>query len=300
MKVILWFQTLQMPLLNAALNVVARTYGALEFVGALSSEKPILEKGITINSKPIPLLDEKTLASIEYDIVLVFGDKISMPAVLKEAMRLGLEEDKIVLDRTVCVPGFTLEKYKQLRHSQLSIFSKNCWGGLICHLFGLQFRSPTVNLFVMNFMKLFGNPQYYFEKELRYFKLSEGNFRGSKWKYPTFLLGDIEMHMLHYNNIDQAREQWERRRLKINWYNALIMTFTEDRKILEEFDQLPFAKKVCYVPFQTDLNSGYYIPQKIFRGHSFEEAVLDTAHNFIHSHDLWDMLLYGKKTPLNQ
>ena len=254
---------------------------------------------MTINGKQLTLLDEKSIATVEYDIIIVGGVNIKMSDVLKEAARLGLDEDKIVLDRTVCVPGFTLERYKQLRHSQLSIFSQNCWGGLICHLFGLQFRSPTVNLIVTNFMKLFGNPQHYFDQELRFFKWNEGNFRGSKWKYPAFLLGDIEIQMLHYNDIDQAREQWERRRLKINWYNALIMTSAADQKILAEFDKLPFAKKVCYVPFQTDLNSGYYIPPKFIRGRSFGEAVLDTAHNFVHSHDLWDMLLYGKKTPLN-
>lgn len=38
MKVILWLQSPQLPLLNQAINVVAKTYGALEFVGAIVQE----------------------------------------------------------------------------------------------------------------------------------------------------------------------------------------------------------------------------------------------------------------------
>ena len=37
MKVMLWLQTPQMPMLGIAINVVARTYGALDFVGVISS-----------------------------------------------------------------------------------------------------------------------------------------------------------------------------------------------------------------------------------------------------------------------
>ena len=39
MKVILWFQSPQLPLLNTAINVVARTYGALDFVGVIVPEQ---------------------------------------------------------------------------------------------------------------------------------------------------------------------------------------------------------------------------------------------------------------------
>ena len=126
---------------------------------------------------------------LEYDIVIVGGVNVSMPAVLKEAQQLGLDEDKIVLDRTVMVPGFNLKRYKILRHSQLSILSANCWGGLISHLIGLQFKAPTVNMYIGNYMKLLSNPQYYFNKELRFVKMTDAQFKDRKWKHPVFALG---------------------------------------------------------------------------------------------------------------
>ena len=251
-----------------------------------------------INGKPVPFLDEKTLATVEYDIVIVGGVNVSMAAVLKDAARLGLDKDKIVLDRTICVPGFTLEKYKQLRHSQLSIISLVCWGGLAYHLFGLPFTSPTINMFFEedDFLKLLHDPHHYFDKELRFYKMK--STETEKNIYPIFLLGDIQASMSHYKDVDKAREDWERRRLKINWFNTLVMMFTEKREVLEEFDRLPYAKKVCFVPFKTDLNSGFYIDPTLPPKRAFWTISNDTARNFVQWYDMWDMLLYGKKTPL--
>ena len=140
-----------------------------------------------------------------------------MPAVLKEAKQLGLDEDKIVLDRTVMVPGFTLEKYNRLRHSQLSILSHQCTGGYL---------------------------------------------------YNTF--------------------------------NLLVIAYTTNPDVLADFDKLPYAKKACFVPFKTKLYSGFYVPPECLRGRFLGEAMNEIAGNVLHLFNLWDLLLYGKKTPINQ
>ena len=121
MKVILWFQSPQLPLIDAAICIVGQIYGKLDFVGLYSSLDMNLGKGMTLNNRLVPFLDEKEIAAIDCDIIIVGGINVKMSEVLKEAARLGLDEDKVVLDRTVCVPGFTLERYRQLRHSNLSI-----------------------------------------------------------------------------------------------------------------------------------------------------------------------------------
>ena len=74
--------------------------------------------------------------------------------------------------------------------------------------------------------------------------------------------------------------------------------YTENPEILAEFDKLPFSKKVCFVPFKTDVESGYYLDLAKFNGLDLGQAVNSVAKGEINSYDLWDMLLYGKKTPL--
>ena len=65
----------------------------------------------------------------------------------------------------------------------------------------------------------------------------------------------------------------------------------------KKFDKLPYAKKVCFVPFETELDSGFYIEPEIVRGREFWQPVNETSSGLM-NYDLWDMLLYGKKTPL--
>ena len=86
---------------------------------------------------------------------------------------------------------------------------------------------------------------------------------------------------------------------KINWFNAMVVMYTENPKVLEEFDELPYGKKVCFVPFETDIQSGYYIKPYYVGGRPFEQAFHKIADGQIYCFDIWDMLLFGKRTPIN-
>lgn len=73
-----------------------------------------------------------------YDILLVVGAKqIGMSAVAKNAVQFNLPVEKLLGDWIVCIPGFMLDKYRQLQHSRPSIFSRNCFGGILSHTLGL-------------------------------------------------------------------------------------------------------------------------------------------------------------------
>ena len=120
-----------------------------------------------------------------------------------------------------------------------------------------------------------------------------------KTMYPVLSLGEnIELHMNHYPNAETAISTWQKRSSRVNFFNLLAMTFTEKPEILAEFDKLPFAKKVCFVPFETDLDSGFYIDSTKYPNEPFWRIVNLTAMGSIINYDFWDMLLYGKKTPL--
>lgn len=280
---------------------MAHQYRNINIIGTIQNTLP-QKNPIMINNKPLPEISKKDLPSMNYDLILVVGQDASLVPILKESKELQIDPDKVILDRTICLPGFTFDRYKKLRNSQLSILSINCWGGLVYHTLGLQFLSPTINMFTSgnDFMKFLHNPRYYMEKELRYYKMNyEINL---KEDYPVFILNDIQLHMNHYGKlgVDGARQKWEERRLKINWYNLLIMMFTESPEILKKFDELPYAKKVCFVPFETDLYSGYYIDSKFSKGKNkeFYQAVNETALGIVRCFDIFDILLYGKKTPI--
>lgn len=240
-----------------------------------------------------------------YDILLVAGARqMGIAEVVKFAKAINLDADKILGDWIVCIPGFTLDKYRKLQRSRLSIVAINCFGGQIHHTLGLQFFSPFINLFLdaKEYIRLLHRPRVYMEEKL---VLKKIGFNGKeKFEYPIVMLGNISLYMSHYRTFDEAVEKWNERKQRINWYNLFVMATTESREIAEQFDELPHGKKVCFVPFKSDLYSSWYIDPKFndkrFFGETrvFDETVFDLSQGRRFYYDVFDMLLYGKKTPL--
>ena len=114
--------------------------------------------------------------------------------------------------------------------------------------------------------------------------------------FPTYLLGDVEINMNHYNNFDEAEKKWNERVKRINWENLLVTMFTEDESDLEIFDTLPYEKKVCFVPFKSNLKSAFYLPA-IGNEDIFWKYVNRFADGKYPFYDIWDLMLYGKKIP---
>ena len=254
MNVILWLQQPNFQLLNYALGNLARMYGALNFLGIYSP--PAIQSGnfknIAINGKPIPVVDKHALASPACDLIIVSG--ANLPAVINEAIALGIDAEKIVFDRTTAIYGFSLEKYRKLQRSQLSIISRGEFGSIVQQTFGLHAPSIGISASDRDFLNFLRNPQQNIGRELRN---------------------------------------------RINWYNLLVVMHTEDPKVLEEFDRLPFGKKVCFVPFETTIDSGYYIKPYYIGGRSLEHAINTNIFNINSCFDFWNMFLYGMKTPIN-
>ena len=295
MNFIVWIDNIHkgggdFELLNPVMNTLTRIYGKLNMLGIVAPENVKIGK--------FPKLKKKNLKKYNYDLVLVVGKNVNFSSVLRETKMLGISTDKLVLDRTVIVPNFTMEKYNELRHSKLSILSMNCWGGLLYHRFGLPFLSPTINMFTseegfLNFLK---NPIDNVGKELNLVRTAFND--ELKIEYPVFDIGGTEWDMNHYGDFELAKQKWRERSSRINWSNLLVAMYTERPEVLAEFDKLPFKKKVCFVPFETDLDSGYYIDLKKLLVPLLWPAVNGIATGKVPFYDMWDMLLYGKKTPL--
>lgn len=218
-----------------------------------------------------------------------------MSKVTQDAAKLNLPEEKLLGDWIVCIPGFTLDKYRELQRSHLSIFAYDCFGGIISHTLGLPFRSPFVNLsFVYSkyFVQFLRDPHGYLNEKLIEQKSAEHD-------YPVAKMGDISLHMMHYKTFEESVAAWEKRKSKINWNNLFVTMVTRDKKDLEEFDAFPYDKKACFVPFKSKLDSAWYINPEIDKeAVNLAHAVRKFGIGYFIYYDPFDMLLYGKKTPL--
>ena len=288
--------------LRPALNALAKIYDDVNFLGIV-----VTNNEDAVKSKESNIIEKKNLKNLDIDLVLfceieedflISNRESNFVSALKEASRFGIDADKFVLDRTVLVPNFTLEKYNQLRHSKLSILSMNCFGGLVYHRFGLPFLTPTINMFTtdQDFLSFLKNPAENVESN---FELVKTEFNPAlNIEYPVFKIGVCTWNMNHYSDFEFAKQKWIERTQRINWKNLLVTMYTENPDILEEFDKLPFEKKVCFVPFETDLDSGYYIDLNKLNNPELWQAVNGIASGRVPFYDMWDMLLYGKKTSL--
>ncbi len=180
------------------------------------------------------------------------------------------------------------EMQSKLHNREVSIVSSNCIGGILSHDLGLQFASPTVNLFFMarDFVKFATNLGHYVGMVPQ---IDEAETR--KRGYPVAVLDDIRLFAVHYQSMEELQAAWKRRSARIHWDNLfLVMTdrngmTAED---LESFARLPYpkvlfsAKKypqydfVIYVDaFRNEDQVGQLQFFADFRGHRYYEKYFD-------------------------
>ncbi|MBQ4495496.1 MAG: DUF1919 domain-containing protein [Selenomonadaceae bacterium] len=155
LKVLVWQVSKDTSFKDKAIKILEQQHNGIEIVGEAVNEDIAKVDG-----------------GGQYDVLLVVGARKAggMSKVTAKAHELNLPEEKLLGDWIVTIPGFKLEKYRQLQRSQLTILSRRCLGGWLSNLFGLHFRSPFVNLLLMenDFMKFLREPHHYIEQEPRF------------------------------------------------------------------------------------------------------------------------------------
>ena len=181
------------------------------------------------------------------------------------------------------------EKFRRLFNNlDISIISSNCTGGILSHDLGLQFKSPTVNLFFRaeDFIKFCENLKYYLEID-EFVECIDPKIIENR-KYPIVYLGDLLVFLVHYSSIEEAQNKWNERKKRLNWDNILIINtdregMTEELK--DRFEALPY-RKVMFTHLPDEKHpSCFYI-----RGYEKDKCV-----GIITDHDTWD----GKR-PVDQ
>lgn len=234
------------------------------------------------------------------DYVIVSESEMQYIEVVNKLKKVGFHEAAIIRDVTICVLGFTLDKYHRLRQSKLSIISMHCFGGVVCNLFGMEFLSPFINMYLSedDFISLLEHdPRYSLAGELEFRKTDHNDMLNIY--YPVYDLNGYVLNMNQYADFKNAKNKWYERMQRINWYNLMIVMYTDDEAVLKRFDRLPFGKKVCFVPFESDLPSAFPFDRKKLGIDLPTWDVADRiANGSILVYDLWDMLLYGKRTSI--
>lgn len=143
-----------------------------------------------------------------------------------------------------------------------SIISNNCFGGDIYRDLNKSYGTPTAGLFIPapDFVLFLQDFKKNIKTEVR-------EVNSSKYSYninhPIGLIGDdIEVHFLHYDTFKEGKEKWSRRSARINFERLFIIMCERDfctNETIQEFDQLPFNKKICFTTQQHPLNSTHQI-----------------------------------------
>lgn len=296
-RVLIWAEGRYIGELSMALERLHVLCDGIRLVGCASVDgaKPALP----INGRVLPCVNP--IPNIA-DYIVLTGNEYDYPTVLRRFTELGFEEKQLIADRTLAVPGFTFEKYAQLRALPPSILSMNCLGGLVCHLLCLPFNSPFVNLTLSEYdfiEALERDPRVSLHGELRY----KGSFRCWQFDYPVCDLNGLAVNMVHYREFSAAKAAWYERLQRVNWYNLVVMMATESEEVLARFNALPFARKFCFTPLAADSPNVCHLPAEVLTDAAGSPAPLSSSVDRVFAHlcrtyDLWDMLLYGKKTPL--
>jgi uncharacterized protein (DUF1919 family) len=144
----------------------------------------------------------------------------------------------------------------KIKNQDFTIISNDCWGGRLYMDLGLEYNSPTVNLFIYSscFIKFINNLREYLTAELTFksesfYDIANKNRKKDNLSYPIGCLKDIEIHFLHSKNEFDAQKKWEKRIKRVNYEN-LYYKFSDayliDEDDLVKFDNFPSPKKVSF------------------------------------------------------
>ena len=152
-------------------------------------------------------------------------------------------------------------KIRNATTKNISIISRNCLGGGIYHILGLQFLSPTINMVMSqkDFIKFVNNLHYYLSTNL-----SELDNISYEVNYPMAKCDDLIFHLVHYKTFDEAKEKWNKRRLRVNFEHIFVLNTDQDdysNAIAKEFQKIRYPK-ACLVnsPNKCLDANFYYIP----------------------------------------
>ncbi|UFH45646.1 DUF1919 domain-containing protein [Flavobacterium galactosidilyticum] len=178
--------------------------------------------------------------------------------------------------------------------SNFCVISNNCWGAELYIERGIQYNTPFVGLFIppIQFVKMVDNLPLYLKCKLVFIKETkfiEYEKLHAKNKYPIALLGDIEIHFMHYKDEDEASEKWIRRLSRMpqdssNWFvkacDGEIINWKEYASL---WNSIQYSKVFFSAKKRIDINNLVHIAE------SFNDYVTDGKALYKLSKDYFDV-----------
>ena len=182
--------------------------------------------------------------------------------------------------------GLANYRRRQLKCTDFTIISNNCWGGMIYESYNLPKQSPTVGLFFVarDYIEFLSDLNGYLNGTLEFIKPEESRWKNIPQivedkrfgKYPIGVLSNgkksIEIFFLHYHSEQEAMEKWKRRIQRIHW-NKLLVKFNDQNGCTEEdvnnFMELSYNNKLFFTCKTWKNVRGGYTVIRQFPRHNF-------------------------------
>lgn len=223
------------------------------------------------------LISKEELCGKEYDFLIIASSKFYSD-IKKEAIELNIPEHKIIDGSIFNMPLFDFKRYMSLLDDPVTIWSDDCWGGYVYHSLKLPFTSPCINIWWPrdSYMKFIQNPIYYIEQPLEV--LDVGDLRKNSVPKGKIGIGDeqIQMEFLHAPTFEKAREQWDKRKKRINKNRMFFkLGLPANNKCCEQylriFDKIPFPK-ICFYSGHTEKKDVVYLKRFEWYAYQWEYA----------------------------
>jgi uncharacterized protein (DUF1919 family) len=158
--------------------------------------------------------------------------------------------------------------------SPVSLIASNCIGGTLYHDHGMEFLSPTINMYfeAADFIR--------FCLRISHYLSYPGFVSLPDSSYPKILIDDVTIHGLHYASDFEFWQCWSRRKKRVVLSNIVIILSDRDGmtdSLFSDFISLPYRKiyfshKPIEIPSEVKTTTEIvYIPE--FR-HEKEVGVL--------------------------
>ena len=218
---------------------------------------------------------------------LIVCNTLRFKEIKKQAMKLGVAEEKILDVEILAIPFFDFEQYAKLMENSVSIIADDCWGAEAYHYLHLPFSSPFILCYMIaeDYMKMLENLDYYLGQSLQCFQEADMDTT----QHPMGYLGEgenkVKLYFNHATSFKQAREDWLRRTDRINKDNILVKMTLLSEEMAERFSALPFSNKVGFYIKESKWKDIYYLREwrwndnymRRYRGYSYAEYVRNSV-----------------------
>jgi len=161
------------------------------------------------------------------------------------------------------IPFFDFDEYIKIKESNISILSDYCFAGYLYHKFGLQFTSPTINMYAdnENYYKFLLDIEGHMKLPMQEVENTRDNLYKGIYAYPRGYVGNSEWVFNHDVTFDKAVARWNKGVARFNYDNFIVIMTIYSEEMAYLFDKLPIENKIGFYWKELNLNSVICMPE---------------------------------------